>query len=114
MQAVRAHNASFVWSTRFKSAGGRDIGPSLFEEKRALFVFVATGSGVGVRLYVSGVLILCFTVLDHSGASQLAPRRAGTSGWEQKSEGTKNLKESNQGRNILTAPPTFTMDVLLV
>jgi hypothetical protein len=42
-----------------QSAGGRDIVPSLFEEKSALFVFVATGSGVG---YVSGVAILCFTV----------------------------------------------------
>jgi hypothetical protein len=59
MQAVRAHNTSFAWSTRFNSAGGRDIVPSLFEEKSALFVFVATGSGVG---YVSGVAILCFTV----------------------------------------------------
>lgn len=62
MQAVRAHNASFAWSTRPKSAGGRDIVLWSSEEKRALFGFVATGSGVGVRLYVSGVLILCFTV----------------------------------------------------
>ena len=57
MQAVRAHNASFAWSTRFKSAGGIDIVPSSFEGKRALF-FGCNRKRCG-SVYVSGVLILC-------------------------------------------------------
>ena len=36
MQAVKTHSASFAWSTRFKSIGGRDIVPSSFEVERAL------------------------------------------------------------------------------
>jgi len=77
MQAVRAHKASFAWSTRPKSAGGNDIAPSSFEEKSALFVFVATGSGVGVRLYVSGVLSCASRFRS---LRRLALRRAGILG----------------------------------
>lgn len=44
MQAVRAHNASFAWSTRFKSAGGTDIIPSLFEEKGRFAVWSRSGA----------------------------------------------------------------------
>ena len=59
MQAVRAHNASFAWSTRFKSAGGRDIIPLLFEEKGALVFYRNRERRRFVRVFA--VLILCFT-----------------------------------------------------
>ena len=68
-QAVRAHSASFAWSIRFKSAGGRDIVSSSLEEESVVFL-VTVGSGVvpfmcPVRLSCSlralGRLALCWT-----------------------------------------------------
>ena len=69
MQAVRAHNASFAWSTRFKSAGGRDIFPLSFEEKGALVFCRNRERRRFVRVFA--VLILCFTALGGYSGNEI-------------------------------------------
>jgi hypothetical protein len=58
MQAVTAHRASFAWSTRFKSAGGRDIGSSSFVVVRRKGSLLQT-EAVSIR-FESVALVLCF------------------------------------------------------
>jgi hypothetical protein len=58
---IRVHNAPFTWSTRFKSAGGEVIVPSLFK-----------GSGFRKRRPVLFMRLSVLGSLGHSGVSRTA------------------------------------------